>query len=276
MQLLICYGYKLKQALKFRRNGYENREASKHYSMSFWIYILKELFLKKEKNPTANLLNLISIIKGNLFEGGKESRKLSRTARLLIGIEKRDHDILSKLSNQENTERSITDNNYIQDYEEKEDEFYPYVHHIADQIFEASSIHHESGTFISPLAHALYNHDIKMVNILRSHPAFCSLSLSLKSRDLKGLFLHESAVHSLDWKNIYCTFFYILLKRDVNFFDNTDLQDFLSCRFRGFGMSGFVRFAKQFLASESGSPIQNTVLLSFRRTAICTQTMLIR
>lgn len=244
--------------------------------MSFWIYILKELFLKKEQNPTANLLNLISIIKDNLFDGGKESQKLSRTARLLIGIEKRDHDILSKLSNEENTERSITGNNYIQDPEEKEDEFHPFVHHIPDQIFEASSVHHESGKFISLLTHALYNNDIKLVNILRSHPAFCFPSFSPKSRDLKGLFLDESTVHSLDWKNIYCTFFYILLKRDVNFFDNPDLKDFLSCRFRDSGISSFVRFAKQFLASESGTPIPNTVSLYFRRTAICSQTMLIR
>ena len=205
--------------------------------MSFWIYILRELFLKKEQNPTASLLNLISIIENNLFDGGKESQKLSRTARLFIGIEKRDHDILSKLSNGENTERSITDNN-----EEKEDEFYPFVHHIPDQIFEASSVHHESGKFISLLAHALYNYDSKMVNILRSHPAFCFPSFSPKSRDLKGLFLDESTFHSLDWKNIYCTFFYILLKRDINFFENSDLKDFLCCRFRDFGISSFICF----------------------------------
>ena len=171
---------------------------------------------------------------------------------------------------------SITGNNYIQDPEEKEDEFHPFVHHIPDQIFEASSVHHESGKFISLLTHALYNNDIKLVNILRSHPAFCFPSFSPKSRDLKGLFLDESTVHSLDWKNIYCTFFYILLKRDVNFFDNPDLKDFLSCRFRDSGISSFVRFAKQFLASESGTPIPNTVSLYFRRTAICSQTMLIR
>ena len=159
---------------------------------------------------------------------------------------------------------------------QKEDEFHPFVHHIPDQIFEASSVHHESGKFISLLTHALYNNDIKLVNILRSHPAFCFPSFSPKSRDLKGLFLDESTVHSLDWKNIYCTFFYILLKRDVNFFDNPDLKDFLSCRFRDSGISSFVRFAKQFLASESGTPIPNTVSLYFRRTAICSQTMLIR
>ena len=240
--------------------------------MSFWIHILKELFLRQEQNPTADLLNLISIIKINLFNGGKEYQGLSRTARLLIEIERKEHDILSKLFNEEQlTDESKTD--YFH-HDEKKDELYPYVHHISDQIFEASSIHHESGTFISPLVIALYNFDIKSVNILRKHPAFCHFSI-LKNRDLKPLFLDEKN-QNYDWKNIYCTFFYILLKRDENFFTNPDLKDFLSCSVMGFRISTFVRFAKLFLDSERSNPNPNNLSLDFRRTAICTKTLLIR
>ena len=272
----MCYGYKLDQALKFQWNRYENREASKHYSMSFWIYVLKELFLKQEQNKTASLLNLISIIEVNIFNGGDESRKLSRTARLLIGIDRKDHDILSKLFDDENIDKTISDYNQLLDDDETEDQFYPYVHHISNQIFDTSSVYHESGTFISPLVHALHNQDIKMVNILRRHPSFCFPSF-LKSNELKNLFLDERTHDSVDYiKNIYCTFFYILLKRDENFFNNPDLKDFLSCRTRELSMACFLRFAQLFLDSERGNPNPNTLEQQFIRTAICTKTLLIR
>ena len=172
---------------------------------------------------------------------------------------------------EETTNESKTD--YFH-HDEKVDELYPYIHHISDNIFESSSIHHQSGTFISPLVNALNNFDIKSVNILRRHPAFCHFSV-LKNNDLKPLFLDESN-ENYDWKNIYCTFFYILLKRDENFFTNPDLKDFLSCSLNGFRISAFVRFAKLFLDSERSNPYPNNLSQDFRRTAICTKTLLIR
>ena len=113
---------------------------------------------------------VINLIEENLYNDDLLTKgKIFRTAKLLLAIEKKDHQIYDKLFVSEKLQRSLEvlrlfqfDNTSIYsklinseeleiEFEHIEDDFFPHVFHIPNQIFPENFLLHEN-LWVNPIA----------------------------------------------------------------------------------------------------------------------------